>query len=94
VTAYTRDISPRGVGLLHDQPLGSRRVLLTFQLLGEQTVSLMVDLKWERYMGDFWFASGGSLVAVAPTADCGSQGLLDSDHPLSESTHDKFITRR
>ena len=64
VTAYTRDISVGGVGLLHDQPITSNRVLLTFELLGGETVSLVALLTWCRYLGDFWYSSGGRLIGV------------------------------
>lgn len=66
ITGYTRDISPGGVGFLHDHPLATRRVLLTFDLLDGELLSLVVELTWCRYLGDFWYSSGGRLVAVAP----------------------------
>ena len=68
VTAYTRDIAPNGIGLLHDQPLASGRVLLTFELLGGAPLSLVAELTWCRYIGDFWHLSGGRLIGVATGA--------------------------
>lgn len=64
ITAYTRDISASGVGLLHDQAIHSRRVLLNFQLLGGETIGLVASLTWCRYIGDFWYSSGGRLIGV------------------------------
>ncbi len=64
MTAYTRDIFPSGVGFLHDQPISSNRVLLSFELLGGKTLSLVVQLTWCRYLGDFWHSSGGRLVGL------------------------------
>lgn len=64
MTAYARDISPSGVGLLHDQPINSNRVLLSFELLGGKTLSLVVQLTWCRYLGDFWHSSGGRPVCL------------------------------
>ena len=66
ITAYTRDISVSGVGLLHDQPFPSKRVRLTFELLGGDTLSLVALLTWCRYFGDFWYSSGGRLIGVVP----------------------------
>jgi hypothetical protein len=68
VTAYTRDITPTGIGLLHDQPLASGRVLLTFELLGGASLSLVAELTWCRYIGGFWYLSGGRLIEVATVA--------------------------
>jgi hypothetical protein len=64
IIAYTRDISASGVGLLHDQPIPSKRVLVNFEMLGGETIGLVVALTWSRYVGDFWHSSGGRLVGV------------------------------
>jgi hypothetical protein len=68
VTAYTRDITPTGIGLLHDQPLAGGRALLTFELLGGDSLSLVAELTWCRYIGGFWHLSGGRLIEVATVA--------------------------
>jgi hypothetical protein len=63
-TAYMRDISPAGVGFVHLQPLPSRRVLVTFELPGDVTVSLAVQVTWSRSIGDFGHSSGGVVLEV------------------------------
>lgn len=69
--ASTRHITLDDVGFLHDQPIDSRCVLLTFELLGGAELSLVADLRWHRYLGDFWYLSGGKLIGVVtpPTAN-------------------------
>ena len=64
IMAYTRNISSTGVGLLHDQAIQSNRVLLNFELLGGEIVGLVASLTWCRYLGDFWYCSGGRLIGV------------------------------
>jgi len=64
-TAYTRDISPRGVGLLHDRPIRDGEVLLTFDLLTGETVSLIADLTWCRREEDHRYSAGGEIIEVA-----------------------------
>lgn len=83
VTAYTRDITPAGIGLLHDQPLASGRVLLTFELLGGAPLSLVAELTWNRYIGGCWHLSGGRLIEVATVA--GQRALARMVHEESEA---------
>lgn len=64
ITAYTRDISRNGIGIIHDEPIPGSRVVLKFELLGGETVQLIVDFTWCRYLGDFWYSSGGRLTGV------------------------------
>ena len=63
-TAFIRDISPTGVGLLHARPISSQRVLVRFDLIGGETITVVVKLAWNCSLGDFGHASGGNIVAV------------------------------
>src|SRR5262245_18921912 len=71
ITAYTRDISQSGVGLMHDEAIQSSRVLLRFELHGGESMQLVVLLTWCRYLGDFWYSSGGRLLGVVSTTTRG-----------------------
>ena len=75
-----KDLSARGVGLFHPQPLESRRVILTFSRMAEQNVSLLAVLDWCRFTRHGWYESGGRLLrAVASPARLSE---VDSSHAL------------
>ena len=74
ITAYTGSISFGSIVLLHNQAIDGNHVLLNFELLGGETISLVAHLTWCRYLGDFWYSSGGRFT-----------GLLQ---PMSEGTPD------
>jgi len=61
---FSRDISPAGIGLMHQADLP--RELADVVLKGEddETVSLRVQLEWCRPIGNGWYLSGGRFVAV------------------------------
>ncbi len=69
VTAFIRDISTHGVGLLHAHPFGSRRVMVAFSLLDGDTIAVVLELKWCCSLGDFGFASGGTAMGVVKQPD-------------------------
>src|SRR5688572_26771606 len=58
-SAFTRDISMSGVGLLHDFPFG--REAIDVMLEGEKR-RLRVEVQWCRSCGAGWFVSGGRFV--------------------------------
>tara|TARA_R110002111_G_scaffold262878_1_gene342631 strand:- start:20681 stop:21379 length:699 start_codon:yes stop_codon:yes gene_type:complete len=62
--AYIRDISPGGVGLFHNQLIPSGRVMLTFILCNDETVSIVAELLWRHYQPDGMYSSGGKLIEV------------------------------
>lgn len=61
---FSRDISPTGIGLMHqvDLPLEPIDVLLS--TAAGESVSLRVQLEWCRPLGQGWYLSGGKFVAV------------------------------
>ena len=60
----SRDISPTGIGLLHqaDLPLAEADVVLTTE--HDESVSVRVQIDWCRPLGKGWYLSGGRFVAV------------------------------
>ena len=58
--AFTRDISPTGVGLLHSFPIEPAEVMLTTQLHNRETIELIVDVTWCMSCGEGWYISGGA----------------------------------
>jgi hypothetical protein len=63
-TAFIRDISPSGVGLLHARPIAAQRFLVRFDLIGGDSITVVVRIAWNCSLGDFGHASGGTIVAV------------------------------
>ena len=55
-SAFTRDISMSGIGLLHDFQLGLEVIDV---LLADETRPLRLDVQWCRSCGAGWFVSGG-----------------------------------
>ena len=63
-TAHIRDISAGGVGLIHNQPIPSERVMLTFKLGRGETISIVAELTWRHHQPDGMYSSGGKLIEV------------------------------
>lgn len=53
-TAMTRDISPRGIGLVHTEPIEHGMLALRMSLAGEQ-VNLVAEVRWCRAFGPFYY---------------------------------------
>ncbi len=68
-----KDIAHHGVGIVHQEPIAYRLVLLTIET-GEQTVRLLVRLRWCRFKETGVYESGGQIVRVFGTGD-GLQSL-------------------
>jgi hypothetical protein len=62
-SAFCRDISPTGVGLLHDFPLENREVVVAVTTDAGRSVSLRIDIMWCKPCGEGWYMSGGRFVA-------------------------------
>ena len=69
--AYLRDLSPNGFGLVHTQPLDTRRIILSADLEDGRKIALVASILWSKREGDGWFSSGGKLVEVAIGDDGG-----------------------
>ena len=67
--AYIRNISPSGIGLLHNKPIDVHRVVLRVSLENDERVSLSVCLLWCRPAKKGWFSSGGKVAEVIAAVD-------------------------
>jgi hypothetical protein len=65
--AVTRDLSLRGIGFTHDEPLHGDHAIVTFDLLGDRPVSLLLDLRWRNLRRGSAYLSGGRFLAVSET---------------------------
>jgi hypothetical protein len=60
----TRDVSPTGIGLTHDQTLGSDAAVVQFDLPNEGPLNLVLDLRWSVPRSRYSFMSGGRVVGL------------------------------
>ena len=66
-SAFARDISPLGVGLLHLMPLECGEVVVTLRREGQAPLALRTQIIWCEDCGEGWYASGGRFLdVVAP----------------------------
>lgn len=59
IYAFSRDICPCGIGLLHSVPLEPGVICLHVQGQNEEVLEMSVDITWCRPCADGWFLSGG-----------------------------------
>ncbi|QDT45211.1 PilZ domain protein [Gimesia alba] len=89
-TAYIRDISSGGVGLIHDQPIPSGLVMLMFNLQNAETVSIFAKLLWQHHQPDGKLSSGGKLIKVRTPVNLREpvmEGAGYQEFILHEETH-------
>lgn len=65
-TAFTRELSTTGIGLLHSVRLRPGPVTIALRTQDGDEVRLPTEILWCRPCGDGWFVSGGKF--VLPTA--------------------------
>jgi hypothetical protein len=64
LSAFARDISPGGVGLVHLMPLEKGEVVIGLTLPSGKPLSLRTQICWCRDYSNGWYASGGRFLAV------------------------------
>jgi hypothetical protein len=65
-SAFARDLSLVGIGLIHLMPLDPGEVLVSLPLPSGRLVHLRTEILWCRDYNDGWFASGGQFQDVVP----------------------------
>lgn len=60
----TRDVSPTGIGLTHDHPLGSDAAIVQFDLPDEGPLNLVLDLRWSVPRSRYSYMSGGRVIGL------------------------------
>ncbi len=65
MTVVGKDLSERGIGFFHQQPLPYRRVQATVEDMTGQRIEVLVDLAWCRFKKQGWYESGGRFLHVA-----------------------------
>lgn len=63
-SAFTRDISDTGIGLLHWMPMEPQVISILNHLSTGETVRLSVKIAWCVSCGEGWYISGGRFLSV------------------------------
>ncbi len=69
IYAVTKDVSLRGVGFTHDEPLQADYAIVTFDLLDENSVTLLLEVRWSNLEESNSYMSGGSFLGIMETPD-------------------------
>jgi len=59
VSAFSRDICAGGIGLLHNMPLETGRVVLTIPSTAGDQLDISTEIRWCSAVGEGWYVSGG-----------------------------------
>ncbi len=63
-SAFARDLSPLGIGLLHIMPLEPGQMIVTLQGAKGEPLSLRTQIIWCQSAGEGWYTSGGRFLDV------------------------------
>ena len=63
-SAFCRDLSLYGIGLLHIMPLHCREILVRFSSRSGPPIDVRVRLDWCQDCGEGWYMSGGRLMDI------------------------------
>lgn len=64
ISAFVRDVSPGGIGLVHLTPLTQGELLVALSLPSGRAVSMRTEILWCRAYPHGWYASGGRFIDV------------------------------
>jgi hypothetical protein len=64
LSAFSREISPLGIGLLHNEPLAPETVTLRLRGPGGTTLAVQTQILWCRPCGEGWYLSGGRFLQL------------------------------
>ena len=59
ISAFVRDLSPGGIGLVYLTPMQTDEVVVKLQLPRDRMVAMVTQVVWRREFADGWFACGG-----------------------------------
>ena len=80
MTVVGKQLSERGLGFYHPQPIANRLVIVSFEKGDGRTLSFLLDIHRCRFTRQGWYESGGRLLASVNPPDRGtSRGSARSD---------------
>lgn len=65
VVVIGKDLSERGLGFYHQQPLACRKAIVSLEAADGEWVAFVIDIKWCRFTTHAWYDSGGCLLETA-----------------------------
>ncbi len=65
-SVFTRDVSRKGMGLLHNTPIEPQIVSLTVRCSNGAIAALKLDIDWCMACGEGWYISGGGFIDGEP----------------------------
>jgi hypothetical protein len=65
VSAFARDVSRGGIGLVHLAPLEPGEVIVSLRMPSDRAFAFRTEITWFRSYAEGWFASGGRFLDVA-----------------------------
>jgi hypothetical protein len=65
LSAFSRDISPSGVGLLHSMPLEPGQVTVKLAWGKGSQIDVRTEIRWCRAAGEGWYLSGGRFLRLS-----------------------------
>jgi len=67
ISAFTKDISRTGIGLIHDVNLDSQEVTVAIRTIGGRVVDFQAQTVWSKPIGAGWYLSGMRFVGLSAT---------------------------
>ena len=64
ILAITKDVSLRGIGFTHDEPFEAHYAIVTFDLLDNNAVELLLEVRWSNRKTGLSQMSGGIFLGV------------------------------
>lgn len=64
MVAITKDVSLRGIGFRHDEPLECHYAIVMFDAMDGFTASLLLELRWSNREGGDSYMSGGRFLGI------------------------------
>ena len=72
--AMTKDVSLRGIGLLHDELLEGNHAVVTIDVLDGRPASLLLEIRWSNIERRGTYMSGGRFLGVSDSPDLPGTG--------------------
>jgi len=64
--AFSNDVSLRGIGFSHNRQIDGNYLLVSFQVIGNEFISILLELRWQNLNGNRQaYHSGGRFVGLA-----------------------------
>ncbi len=66
IVVVGKNLSERGLGFFHQQPLADRRMIVSLDAGNGRWLGLSIDITWCRFITTGWYESGGRFLQAVP----------------------------